>query len=374
MERLKDPLERAMRETRERGGRTADGADDRAGRLDPQQRDRARDDIRDPGGPVERPGLGPHRGHEPEPGPDCSYGQLGRAERAERAGPAARAAAAAPWSGAVGSLGADDGFDWADPAPPRRSGRLVMLLIVVAAFAAVAGHMAPDLAPHFAPLERVAAGLATAPAPERAPDRAAMPALGPVQGGSRRVEVTGRISGQAGTQATGQSALSDQPASDPQASRVFSVPADEVLGYAEGRGLSNLAYGLLEGTHCKLGPGATVVWHRDRPGGAACRVLLFDRGGLRSGWRIARVRLRLGYGTAVLTDRGGEQPAAVWGEGDATVLELDTRIPPAQFQVQGLVPLTGAHFWVALDRFEIEGPPGATDWHRAFVRGIAALE
>lgn len=333
------------------------------------------DGLKEPLGPQAKAPYAPERSGEAEP---ASYRPPGRSS--------------APHLGEGGSLpperthrssrvpyqpfgdGPDDGFDWEDPAPRRRGWRLLLLAFVVAGFAVLVAQLTADLGA-LAPFERVAGRFAPIDAPLPSSDP---PGLGAAVGLGKQSDPATMPPLQS-EEATRHAALhsetdarADPVVPAPTAQR-FLVPADEVLGYAQGRGLSSLAYGLLEGTHCKLEIGATVVWHRDQPGGAECRVLLFDRGGLRSGWRIPRLLLRLGYGTAVFM--GGEE-ASVSSDGRANsaVLDLSAHYLPAQFRVQGKIPLPGAHFWVALDQIELEGPPGATDWHEAFVRGIAPLE
>ncbi|MEM9144986.1 MAG: hypothetical protein AAGC57_02235 [Pseudomonadota bacterium] len=256
----------------------------------------------------------------------------------------------------------DDGFDWEDPAPRRVLGRYLLLAVAFAGFAAAAAQLSAGL-PEYRPFDRIA---------ER---------YGPAGAGSG----VGPVAAMAVTEAEPQLAslghdeprfARTMPAArvDAPAAQRFVISADEVLGYAEGRGLSNLAYGLLEGTHCKLEPGAVIAWHRDRPGGAECRVLLFDRGWLRPGWRIERVTLRLGFGTAVQLRDDEPRPTAIQEQSPEAELVLETRLLPAQFRVMGRVPLPGARFWVALDRIELVGPGDATDWHTAFVRGVSPLD
>ncbi len=157
------------------------------------------------------------------------------------------------------------------------------------------------------------------------------------------------------------------PTVDPVGSeRRFLVPAEEALGYAEGRGLSHVAYGMLDGTHCRIEAGGAILWHRERAGGAECRVVLFDGGRLRPGWRIESVHLRLGLGATVTGSSAAPAISAGDVNGRAATLEIGTPRFPARFRVVGEIPLAGARFWTTIERIEVVGPRDARDWHDAF--------
>ncbi|MEO1601493.1 MAG: hypothetical protein AAFU49_13670 [Pseudomonadota bacterium] len=318
MDRLSEPLERAMQSERRRQRRPASG--ERPLKL---------------GAPISPP-------------------EARREDRHERA--PTSATSPLPWED-------EDGFDWDDPAPSNSSTRWVLMAIILALFTGLASQISggspwletqPDAPP---PLASGQESVGTEPIQVgnlRSPD---MPPDQPNPVGKQDLRL-----------ASSDPVMTLSPVGakleDPRP--VFVVPAAEMLGYAEGRGLSSLAYGLLEGTHCKLNPGAMVVWHRDRPGGAECRVLLFDRGDLVEGWRIERVVLRLGFGTAVRMRNDQLGSTATDAATGQAILTLRQDLLPARFRVLGEVPLPGARFWVAFDRIEISGPAEAKDWHLAF--------
>lgn len=146
----------------------------------------------------------------------------------------------------------------------------------------------------------------------------------------------------------------------------FRESAAAVLGYAEGMGFAHRAYGILGGTHCRMGAGVTLVWSRAQAGGSGCKVVLFDRRTLAEGWRVAALTLRLGFGTSVEAEPAATGPAA--REGSRLRLALARSRVPQVLRLNGEIPLPGAEFWVAIESLELVGPPGARSWREAFER------
>lgn len=143
---------------------------------------------------------------------------------------------------------------------------------------------------------------------------------------------------------------------------VFDVPAEEALGYADGRGFAHVAYSRLSGTECRLRQGRVLVWARDGAGGSSCVLVLFDRARLAPGWSVAGLDLRLGYGTAI--EEGGRLSAAAANSGISVT--LDGGALPLRIHAIGTVPLAGAEHWLAIERVRLAGPAEARRWHAAF--------
>ncbi|MGF1501444.1 MAG: hypothetical protein ACFBSD_06480 [Paracoccaceae bacterium] len=176
----------------------------------------------------------------------------------------------------------------------------------------------------------------------------------------------------AGTEAAlaARDAERDAPSPPPSAAR-FSIRADEILGYTEGRGLDHLVHGLLGGTHCQMDASGRVVWSRERPGGAACRVVLFRRGRLAEGWEVAGITLRTGHAASAEPDRPDNRPVEETDGSEMGRIDLAASRLPISFRAVGTVPLAGAQFWISIDRVELVGPVAADDWRLAFESAVA---
>lgn len=216
-------------------------------------------------------------------------------------------------------------------------------------------------------------GLVLLALPDRRPAQAWAAAEAPAAAGMVRPSEERWIEGAEMVPASAQPApltAGREAAAAPAGGARFEVDASDLLGYAHGLGLDHTAYGLLAGTYCRLDLrlGAMVEWYRERAGGADCKLVLFDKGVLRPGWRIEWVQVQLGFGTGIAhasEDAVSSQNGR--GAGSGTIwIRPGQQSVPVLLSLRGWVPLAGARHTAELHRFVVAGPANAADWRGMF--------